>query len=160
VFARIDSFFRISENGTTIRTEILAGITTFLTMAYIVFVNPAILRLTGLTAVVVAFLFLLCLFLSPLAETIPTYATAPALLFVACLMMRGLADINWRDITDVAPSVVTTIAMPLTYSIANGIGFGFVTYAIVKLASGRGRETNWTVYILAGLFAIKYAFLG
>ena len=115
---------------------------------------------TGLTAMVVAALFLLCLFLSPLAETIPSYATAPALLFVACLMARGLAEINWDDITDVAPAVVTALAMPLTYSIANGIGFGFVTFAVVKLVSGRGKEVHPAVYVLALLFAAKYAFLG
>ncbi len=115
---------------------------------------------TGLTAVVVAVLFLLCLFLSPLAETIPSYATAPALLFVACLMVRGLAEINWDDITDVAPAVITALAMPLTYSIANGIVFGFVTFAVVKLAGGRGKEVHPAVYVLAVLFIAKYAFLG
>ena len=115
---------------------------------------------TGLTAVVVAVLFLLCLFLSPLAETIPSYATAPALLFVACLMARGLAEINWDDITEVAPSVITALAMPLTYSIANGIVFGFVTFTVVKLASGRGKEVHPAVYALSALFVVKYAFLG
>ncbi len=115
---------------------------------------------TGLTAMVVAVLFLLCLFLSPLAETIPSYATAPALMFVVCLMARGLAEINWDDITDVAPAVVTALAMPLTYSIANGIGFGFVTYAVVKLVSGRGKEVHPAVFVLALLFVAKYAFLG
>ncbi len=114
---------------------------------------------TGLTAVTVAVLFLLCLFLAPLAETIPPYATAPALLFVACLMARGLAEINWDDITDVAPAVITALAMPLTYSIANGIGFGFITFAVVKLLSGRHREVSLAVYVLAILFIIKFAIL-
>lgn len=114
---------------------------------------------TGLTAVTVAVLFLLCLFLAPLAETIPPYATAPALLFVACLMARGLAEINWDDITDVAPAVITALAMPLTYSIANGIGFGFITFAVVKLLSGRHREVSPAVYVLAILFIIKFAIL-
>jgi AGZA family xanthine/uracil permease-like MFS transporter len=114
---------------------------------------------TGLTAVVVSILFLLCLFLSPLAETVPAYATAPALLFVACLMARGLAEINWDDITDVAPAVVTALAMPLTYSIANGIAFGFVTYAVVKLLSGRGSQVSPAVYVLGVLFVLKFVFV-
>lgn len=114
---------------------------------------------TGLTAVVVSILFLLGLFLSPLAQTVPAYATAPALLFVACLMTRGLAEINWDDITDVAPAVVTALAMPLTYSIANGIAFGFVTYAVVKLLSGRGAQVSLAVYVLAVLFVLKFVFV-
>ena len=114
---------------------------------------------TGLTAVTVAVLFLLCLFLAPLAETVPPYATAPALLFVACLMARGLAEINWDDITDVAPAVITALSMPLTYSIANGIGFGFITFAVVKLLSGRHSEVGPAVYVLAILFVIKFAIL-
>ncbi len=82
---------------------------------------------TGLTAVVVGLLFLLSLFLAPLAETVPSYATAPALLFVACLMTRGLAEIDWDSITEAAPAVVAAITMPLTFSIANDIGLGFIT---------------------------------
>ncbi len=114
---------------------------------------------TGLTAVVVAVLFVAALFLAPLATGIPAYATAPALLFVACLMARGLAEIDWEDVTEYAPAVVTAIAMPLTYSIANGIAFGFVTYAAVKLLSGRFREVSAAVLILAILFVIKFGFL-
>lgn len=114
---------------------------------------------TGLTAVVVSVLFLLALFLSPLAATVPSFATAPALLFVACLMARGLAEINWDDITDVAPAVVTALSMPLTYSIANGIAFGFVTYAVVKLVSGRASEISPAVYVLAVLFVLKFWFV-
>lgn len=112
---------------------------------------------TGLTAVAVAGLFLLSLFLSPLASTIPAYATAPALVFVACLMMRGLSEIDWEDITEVAPAVITAIAMPLTYSIATGIGFGFITYAVVKLLGGRVSEASPAVLVLAAAFVIKFA---
>ncbi len=112
---------------------------------------------TGLTAVAVAGLFLLSLFLSPLASTIPAYATAPALIFVACLMMRGLSEIDWEDITEVAPAVVTAIAMPLTYSIATGIGFGFITYAVVKLLGGRVSEASPAVLFLAAAFVVKFA---
>jgi len=88
---------------------------------------------TGLTAVTVAVLFLLCLFLAPLAGTIPAYATAPALVFVACLMVRGLAEIDWDDVTEVAPAVITAVSMPLTFFIATGIGLGFISYAAIKL---------------------------
>ncbi|GAB4194244.1 MAG: solute carrier family 23 protein [Thalassobaculales bacterium] len=114
---------------------------------------------TGLTAVVVAVLFLLALFLAPLAASIPAYATAPALLFVACLMARGLSELDWTDATEYAPGVVTALAMPLTYSIAHGIAFGFITYAAVKLLAGRGGEVHPAVYILAGLFVVKFAVL-
>ena len=115
---------------------------------------------TGLTAVVVAALFLLSLVLSPLALSIPAYATAPALVFVACLMTRGLAEVNWDDPTEYAPALVTAIAMPLTYSIAHGIAFGFITYAAIKLISGRFRETTPVVVVLALLFVVKFAYLG
>jgi AGZA family xanthine/uracil permease-like MFS transporter len=93
---------------------------------------------TGLTAVVVAALFLLCLFFAPLAQGVPGYATAPALLFVACLMARGLAEIDWEDATEYAPAVITALGMPLTSSIADGLGLGFVAYAALKLAGGSG----------------------
>lgn len=110
---------------------------------------------TGLTAIVVAVLFLLALFFAPLAGSVPAYATAPALLFVAVLMASGLAEINWDDITEAAPVVVTALAMPLTYSIANGIAFGFITWTVVKLVSGRARDLNPALIILSVLFVIK-----
>ena len=113
---------------------------------------------TGLTAVTVAALFLLALFFEPLAATVPSYATAPALLFVACLMTRALADIDWDDATEYAPAVVTAIAMPLTYSISNGIGFGFICYAVVKLGTGQYSKTGLAVLLIAAAFAIKYAY--
>jgi AGZA family xanthine/uracil permease-like MFS transporter len=114
---------------------------------------------TGLTAVVVAVLFLLALFLSPLAGTVPSYATAPALLFVACLMTRGLTEIDWEDPTEYAPAVVTALAMPLTFSIATGIAFGFITYAATKLISGRYRELSAPVIALAVLFLARFAYV-
>lgn len=111
---------------------------------------------TGLTAVTVAVLFLLCVFFSPLASTVPAYATAPALFFVACLMARGLAELPWEDVTEYAPGVLTAIAMPFTFSIANGIAFGFVSYAVVKLLAGRARDVHPIVAILAVLFVLKF----
>ncbi len=114
---------------------------------------------TGLTSVVVAILFLLSLFFSPLAGSVPVYATAPALLFVAVLMTSGLAEIDWKDITTAAPVTVTALAMPFTYSIANGIAFGFITWTVVKLLSGRVREVNPALIILSILFVIKLGWL-
>ncbi len=112
---------------------------------------------TGLTAVTVAVLFLLALFLSPLAGTIPAYATAPALLFVACIMTHGLVELDWDDVTEVVPAVITAISMPLTFSIATGIGLGFISYAAIKLLAGRGKEVPVAVYAIAVAFIVKFA---
>ena len=114
---------------------------------------------TGLTAVVVAACFLLALFLAPLATTVPAYATAPALFFVACLMARGLAELDWEDVTEYAPGVVTAVSMPLTFSIAHGIAFGFISYAAIKVAAGRFQEVSPVVAVLAVLFIVKFALL-
>ena len=115
---------------------------------------------TGLTAIFVALLFLLALFFAPLAGMIPAYASAAALLYVACLMTRGLAEIDWSDVTEYAPAVVTAVAMPLTYSIATGIGLGFITYALIKIVSGKFMEASPAVIGLAALFALKFAVSG
>jgi adenine/guanine/hypoxanthine permease len=85
---------------------------------------------TGLTALVVAALFLLSLFLAPLAQTVPPYATAPALIFVACLMAASLGAIKWEDPTEYIPALITALLMPLSYSIATGIGLGFIAYCV------------------------------
>lgn len=114
---------------------------------------------TGLTALTVAALFLAALFFAPLAGTVPAFATAPALLFVACLMMRELVDVAWDDITEAAPAALTAMMMPFTYSIANGLAFGFVSYAVIKLLTGRAREVHPATWIVAGLFLIRFAFL-
>ena len=115
---------------------------------------------TGLTAAFVGLFFLLALFFSPLAGMIPAYASAAALLYVACVMARGLAEIDWEDITEYAPAVVTAITMPLTYSIATGIGLGFITYALAKIIAGKVREAPPAALVLAVLFAIKFAVVG
>ncbi|MEQ6292360.1 NCS2 family permease [Vogesella sp. GCM10023246] len=112
---------------------------------------------TGLTAVVVAILFLACLWISPLAKTVPAYATAPALCYVAVLMTRGLAEINWDDLTESAPAVMTAVAMPFTFSIADGIAFGFISYAAIKILSGRFADLKPAVLVIAGLWVVKLA---
>ncbi|MDG9926165.1 MULTISPECIES: NCS2 family permease [unclassified Pseudomonas] len=113
---------------------------------------------TGLTAIVVAVLFLLALFFAPLAGTVPAFATAPALLFVAVLMTSGLAEIDWDDITVAAPVVITALAMPLTFSIANGIAFGFIAWVVIKALAGRFKEINPALVVLAAIFVAKFAF--
>ncbi|GEP54842.1 NCS2 family permease [Reyranella soli] len=115
---------------------------------------------TGLTAATVGILFILALFLSPLAGSIPAYATAPALFYVACLMVRSLTEVAWGDVTEAAPAVVTAITMPFTFSIAEGIAFGFISYAAIKVATGRYRDVHPAVGILAVLFVIKYVYIG
>lgn len=114
---------------------------------------------TGLTAVICGLLFLACLFFAPLAQSVPAYATASALLFVACLMARSLADLDWNDITESAPAVVAAIAMPLSFSIAEGIGLGFISYILIKIVSGKARDCSVAAYVIALIFGLKYTFL-
>lgn len=114
---------------------------------------------TGMVAVTVAALFLLCLFLAPLAQTIPAFATAAALLFVACIMAKSLADLDWEDLTETAPGIVCALGMPLSFSIADGIGLGFITYALIKLLSGKAGECPVAVYVIAAVFLGKFVLL-
>ncbi|MBE7243635.1 NCS2 family permease [Methylobacterium hispanicum] len=115
---------------------------------------------TGLTAVTVAVLFLACLFFAPLAGSVPPYATAPALFYVACLMLRELVDLDWDDLTEVIPACVTALLMPFTYSIATGVAFGFITYAVLKLLTGRARDVKPVVWLIAALFLVKFVTTG
>lgn len=112
---------------------------------------------TGLTALTVAVLFLAALFLAPLAGMVPSYATAPALLFVACIMAKGITELDWEDVTEYGPAVLCMVIMPLTYSIAHGIAFGFIAYAVAKLLAGRQGEVGVAVWVLAAIFTLKYA---
>ncbi len=111
---------------------------------------------TGLTAVVVAVLFLLTLFFAPLATSIPAFATAPALVFVSCMMAGALRDVDWDDVTEYAPAVVLALSMPFTFSIATGIGLGFIVYALLKLLAGRAAEVPGAVWVIAALSAAKF----
>ena len=115
---------------------------------------------TGLTAIAVAGLFLLCLFFAPLAGVVPAYATAPALLYVACLMLQDLVHVDWTDTTESVPAAVTALTMPFTFSIAEGVAFGFITYAALKLLTGRAREVKLIVWIIAAVFLFKLIWLG
>ena len=111
---------------------------------------------TGLTAVVVAGLFLAALFLAPVATAVPAYATAPAILFVGCMMARALKRVEWDDLTESVPAIVTALAMPFTYSIATGIGLGFIAYVLIKLVAGRSHELNDAVVTVAALFVVRF----
>jgi AGZA family xanthine/uracil permease-like MFS transporter len=113
---------------------------------------------TGLTAITVGILFLLALFLSPLAATIPEYAVAPALLFVGILMIKNVIHLNSEDLSDFVPSVVTALMIPCTFSIADGLGLGMISYVLIKLFTGKYREINWTLAILAVIFVVYFIF--
>ena len=114
---------------------------------------------TGLSNLVVAAMFVLALFFSPLAAAIPAFATAPALILVGGLMMQSVAEINWPDCSEAFPAFVTVVAMPLTFSIATGLSFGVITYTIVKLAAGKGREVSVVLWILTILFIVRDVYL-
>ena len=111
---------------------------------------------TGLTAVTVAALFLLTLFFAPIATAIPSFATAPALVFVACLMAAALRDVAWDDVSEYVPAVVVAIGIPFTFSIATGIGLGFIVYVVVKAAAGRFGAIPGAVWVIAGLSVVKF----
>ncbi|ENC88711.1 putative permease yicO [Escherichia coli P0301867.11] len=110
---------------------------------------------TGLTAVVVGVMFLLVMFFSPLGAMVPPYATAGALIFVGVLMTSSLARVNWDDFTESVPAFITTVMMPFTFSITEGIALGFMSYCIMKVCTGRWRDLNLCVVVVAALFALK-----
>ena len=113
---------------------------------------------TGLNCARRCRFFLLSLFLAPLAQTVPLYATAPALIFVACLMAASLGAIKWDDATEYIPALITALLMPLSYSIATGIGLGFIAYVMLKAFAGRFREINAAVAVIAAAFLLKLIF--
>lgn len=115
---------------------------------------------TGLTAVTVGVLMLACLWFSPLAKAVPSFATAPALLYIGVQMMRSAIEIDWKDMTEAAPAFLTIAFMPFTYSIANGIAMGFISYAVIKLVCNRAKEVPVMVWIVAVCWLAKFWFLG
>ena len=110
---------------------------------------------TGLTAVTVAVLFLLCLFFSPLAKSIPVYATAPALIFVATFFLKNLRDIDWDDVSEYAPAALAAVLIPLTFNIAHGIAIGFIAYVVIKALSGRISDLNAASGVIA-ILSVAY----
>ena len=111
---------------------------------------------TGLTAVTVAGLFAVSLFFAPLVGLVPSFATAPALIIVGALMMAEVVHVRLDDITEALPAFLTIIMMPLTYSIANGFAFGFISYTLVKLCAGRWREVNWVMVVISAVFLANF----
>jgi AGZA family xanthine/uracil permease-like MFS transporter len=114
---------------------------------------------TGLTAVTIGILFLAAMFFAPLAGMIPAYATAGALIYVAMLMMSGMAHIDWKDHTNTIPAIITAIMMPLTFSVTDGLALGFITFVLIKLGTGRHQEISASLYVLAVICIAKFIFL-
>lgn len=114
---------------------------------------------TGMMPIVTGVLFLLSIVLAPLFGLVPAEATAPALIFVGFLMLRGLRSMEWTDVTIAIPAFVTLIAMPLTYSISHGIGYGFISYVLVGVMAGKWRQVHPVMYVVAALFAVSFVFV-
>ena len=114
---------------------------------------------TGLTAVIVGFLFILSMFLSPLASIIPAYATAGALIYVAILMLGGMEKLNWNHVTELLPALVILIMIPLTFSIADGIALGFLSYVVLKITNGELKNISSAAWFLTLIFISKFIFL-
>ncbi len=115
---------------------------------------------TGVTAIVTGFLFLATLGFAPLVGAIPAAATAPALIVVGSMMMTSVTEIRWTDPVVALPAFLTMMAIPLTFSIANGLAFGFTAYTLLKVLRGQYREVNWLVYVLTALFIARFIYLG
>ncbi|MEZ8824558.1 NCS2 family permease [Vibrio amylolyticus] len=114
---------------------------------------------TGLSAIVVGALFVAAIFLSPLAGMIPAYATSGALIYVAFVMMSSMQHVDWKDFTNGAPAAMTALMMPLTFSIANGIALGFITYTVLKVATGKTKDVSISMYVLTAIFVAKLVYI-
>ena len=114
---------------------------------------------TGLSNLVVAALFLIATFCSPLATAIPAYATAPALILVGALMTQSISHIEWSEFSEAVPAFITMLATPLTFSIATGLSLGLICYTVVKIAAGKLREITVLIWILTALFIVRYVYL-
>ncbi|VEP12281.1 conserved membrane hypothetical protein [Hyella patelloides LEGE 07179] len=114
---------------------------------------------SGFTAIVTAILFALSIFFTPLLSAIPPFATAPVLLIVGVLMTGSITDINWNDPAESIPSFLTILFIPLSYSIAEGLAVGFISYPILKAIQGKAHEIDLTVWILAAVFLLRFVFL-
>ena len=114
---------------------------------------------TGVTAIVTGLLFLVAMFVAPVVGAIPDFATAPALVLVGALMVAGLARLDWEEPRVALPAFLTLITIPLTYSIATGLSFGIISFAVLELATGRARREHWMLYLLAALFVLRFVYL-
>lgn len=114
---------------------------------------------TGLSAVIIAIAFILSLIFAPLAQSIPSFAAAAALLFVSSSMLQNLVEINWTDTTESTPAIITALMMPFSFSIADGIGVGFISYTLIKILAGRIKEVPIAVNFISIIFALKFFYL-
>jgi AGZA family xanthine/uracil permease-like MFS transporter len=185
-------FFKFDELGTTWKTETLAGFTTFLTIAYIIIVNPAILKAAGIpqgpsmvatvlgttttstyiesatgieeggksgfTAVVTALLFLAALFFTPILTSAPACAFGPVLIVVGMLMLKPILDLNFDDMTELAPAFLVIVLMSFTYNLGVGMTAGFVVYPLMKTVTGKYREIPSGIWVLSVLSVLYYIF--
>jgi AGZA family xanthine/uracil permease-like MFS transporter len=115
---------------------------------------------TGVPAIVVSLLFLFSMFVAPLVGAIPTAATSPALIIVGSMMISHVSEIDWSDLLTAIPAFLTITAIPLTFSIANGLAFGFTSYTLMHVLHGEFRRINWLVYVLTALFLVRFYYLG
>ena len=115
---------------------------------------------SGVTAVVVGLLFVVALFIAPVVGAIPAAATAPALILVGSMMASHMAEIDWTDTVVSIPAFLTILTIPLTFSIANGIAFGFMAFTALAIVRGEFRRVNWVMYVLTALFVLRFAYLG
>ena len=114
---------------------------------------------TGVTAIVTGLLFFLSIFIAPAVGAIPDFATAPALILVGALMLAGIGNIEWDEPRFAIPAFLTIISIPLTYSIATGLSFGLISYAVLELVTGRGHRQHWMLYLLAALFLLRFIYI-
>jgi AGZA family xanthine/uracil permease-like MFS transporter len=114
---------------------------------------------SGVTAITTGLLFVAALFIAPVVGAIPNAATAPALIVVGSLMMAVLTEIDWHDPEVAIPAFLTMLTIPLTFSIANGLAFGFTAFTLLKLLRGKFREVNWVVYVLTALFLARFVYM-
>ncbi len=112
---------------------------------------------TGMTSLVIGLLFLACIFFAPLATSLPKQIDGAALVFVSVLFVRNITDIEWDDIGEAAPAILAMIAMPLTYSISNGIALAFVSYALIRLFTGKFSSTSPAIWVIAILSVVSFA---
>ena len=114
---------------------------------------------TGVTAITTGILFFLAIFVAPLVGAIPDFATAPALILVGALMLGGISSVDWNDPRSAIPAFLTLITIPLTYSIATGLSFGLISFAVLEIVTGRARRQHWMLYVLAVLFLCRFIYL-
>jgi len=115
---------------------------------------------TGVTSIVTGILFIAALFVAPLIGAVPSAATAPALVIVGGLMISAIAEIPWDDVCTAFPAFLTLITIPLTFSIANGLACGIISYVLIHLARGRARQVPWAAYLLAALLIMRFVYIG